>query len=547
MAGEPRTDAARLWPVGLALLLPLAGLALLIARPELDLHWEHHPSHFWIVLIAAAVNVVLAYVTNIAAGRYRDARLTLISLAFLASAGFLGLHALATPAVLLPEANIGFAIATPVGLIIASVFAAASATPLAGPRAMDVLRVRSALLWGLIAFMVLWAVGSIAQLPPLDGPPPPREGVGILDTLSIVAVGLFAFAAVQLTRQFRYSGGPILLPMAAAVALLAEALIAMLVSRNWQFSWWAWHLLLLAAFAIIALAARREYQRRGSLAGAFGGLYLEATLARVERWYASAVASVAAAESSGGSTDRVLAELRREGATEEELALLAQTAREVGRLDAIFRPYLPSVVTERISRRGLAARPAPGEERVITVMFADLSGFTPYSERHEPREVVEMLNAQWAEVVPVIDRAGGTIEHFAGDGILTLFNVSGDQPDHAARAVDVAREILDVTRRLAVTHPEWPVFRLGINTGTAVVGVVGTDARRSFAAIGDPVNTGSRLMTVATAGEIIVGATTWAILADPTAGEPLGPVRVKGKREPVEAWRLRVPQGPGTS
>ena len=210
------TDASRLWPVGLVLLLPLVGLVLLIARPEFDLHWEHHPSHFWIVLIAAAVNVVLAYVTNIAAGRYRDARLTLISLAFLASAGFLGLHALATPAVLLPEANIGFTIATPVGLIIASVFAAASATPLAGPRAMDVLRVRTALLWGLIGFMALWAVGSIAQLPPLDGPPPPREGVGILDTLSIVAVGLYVFAAVQLARQFRYRGEPILLPMAAA-------------------------------------------------------------------------------------------------------------------------------------------------------------------------------------------------------------------------------------------------------------------------------------------------------------------------------------------
>ena len=205
---------------------------------------------------------------------------------------------------LLPEANIGFAIATPVGLIIASVFAAASATPLAGPRAMDVLRARTVLLWGLIGFMALWAVVSIAQLPPLDGPPPPREGAGILDILSIVAVGLYAFAAVQLARQFRYRGGPILLAMAAAVVLLAEALIAMIVSRNWQFSWWEWHLLLLAAFAIIALAARREYQRRGSLAGAFGGLYLEATLARVERWYASAVASVAAAESSGGSTDR---------------------------------------------------------------------------------------------------------------------------------------------------------------------------------------------------------------------------------------------------
>src|SRR4029450_3153413 len=90
--------------------------------------------------IDPSINVVLANVRNVPPGRYRAARLTLISLAFLSSAGFLGLHALATPRVLLDSPNIGFAIATPVGLIIAWVFAAASATPLAGPRARDVRR-----------------------------------------------------------------------------------------------------------------------------------------------------------------------------------------------------------------------------------------------------------------------------------------------------------------------------------------------------------------------------------------------------------------------
>ena len=544
-----RPDAARLWPIGIVLALPIVGLATLIAQPELDMAWEHHPSHFWIVLVAAAVNVVLAYVTNIAAGRYHDARLTLISLAFLSSAGFLGLHALATPGVLLDSPNIGFAIATPVGLIIASGFAALSATPLAGPRATDVLRVRTALLGGLIALMVAWAMLSIAQVPPLDGPPPPREGAGILDVLSVIAVVLYAFAALRLTQYFRYRGGTILLAMAAAVVLLAEALIAILVSRNWHVSWWEWHLLLLAAFLTIALAARSEYRRRGSLAGAFGGLYLEATLASVERWYASAVASVAAAQASGGATDHVLAELRREGATDEELTLLSQTAREVGRLDASFRPFLPSVVTERIRRRGTSSpgtttgdeRAVTGDERVITAMFADLAGFTPFSERHEPREVVEMLNAYWAAVVPIVDRAGGTIEHFAGDGVLTLFNAAGNQPDHAQRAVRAAREILTVTRDIAAAHPGWPIFRIGINTGAAVVGVIGTAARRSFAAIGDPVNTGARLQTAAEPGDAVVGRATWEALGDPTAGVPLGAIRVKGKRDPVEAWRLTVP------
>ena len=102
---DRRTGLAGAW-AGI-LLLPLAGLALLLAQPQVDLQWEHHPSHFWLVLLTAAVNMVLAYVTNVAAGRHRDARLVLVSLAFLASAGFLGLHALATPGVLLDSRTPG--------------------------------------------------------------------------------------------------------------------------------------------------------------------------------------------------------------------------------------------------------------------------------------------------------------------------------------------------------------------------------------------------------------------------------------------------------
>jgi class 3 adenylate cyclase len=401
------------------------------------------------------------------------------------------------------------------------------------------------LLGGLLALMGAWAVFSIAGLPPLDGPPPSSEGGGLLNVLSLVAVALFAFAAIQLLRYYRYRRETLLLALAAALILLAEALIAIVFSRNWHLSWWEWHLLLLAAFLTIALAARNEYQRRGSLTGAFGGLYLEATLARVERWYASAVASVAASEAAGLETDDVLAELRREGATDEELALLSQTAREVNRLDASFRPYLPDVVSDRI--RGQAPSPAPpiGDERIVTAMFADLAGFTPFSERHAPHEVVAMLNAQWAVVVPTVEAAGGTIEHFAGDGVLILFNAAGDQPDHARRAARAATEILAVSGTTAAAHPGWPIFRIGINTGPALVGVVGTAERLSFAAIGDPVNTAARLQTAAEPGQVVVGRATWDALDDPAAGEPLGGIRLKGKRDPVEAWRLRLPTTPG--
>ena len=85
----------------LLLAIPLAGLVLLLVEPETDVHWEHHPAHFWLVLLTALVSVVLGYLAGEAARRLGDARLFLVSLAFVTSAGFLGLHALATPGVLL--------------------------------------------------------------------------------------------------------------------------------------------------------------------------------------------------------------------------------------------------------------------------------------------------------------------------------------------------------------------------------------------------------------------------------------------------------------
>jgi adenylate cyclase len=122
------TRGVALWTALLA--LPLLGLWLLLADPRLDVSWEHHPAHFWLVLTAALTNVALAVVTSDAARLRADARLFLVSLTFLASAGFLGLHALATPGVLLESPNKGFVIATPIGLLLGASFAAASSLEL---------------------------------------------------------------------------------------------------------------------------------------------------------------------------------------------------------------------------------------------------------------------------------------------------------------------------------------------------------------------------------------------------------------------------------
>jgi class 3 adenylate cyclase len=523
----------------LLLALPVIGLLLLFVRPELDLHWEHHPSHFWLVLVTAAGNVVLAYVTNVVATRQRDARLVLVSLAFLASAGFLGLHALATPGVLLDSPNAGFVLATPIGLFIASFFAAASVTTLGGPRAVIVLRMRPVLLGFIVGLLLTWAFVSLASLPPLNGPLPATEAAGPLALLAIAGGGLFAFAAFRSFRFYLERGGVLVLAVAVAMVLLGEAMLAIAISRNWQLSWWSWHVLMLVSFLAIALGTRAEYRRSGSLTGAFGGLYLEATLARIDRWHARAIAAVAAAGDRPEATDRVLDDLRRDGASGDEVALVAEAAGEVKRLDALFRPYLPSHLASGLREEPSVGR-LGGVEREVSVMFADLAGFTTFSETRSPSDVIAMLNRCWADIVPLIDASGGVVEHFAGDGVMASFNTTGEMTDHAHRAAATALAIVGAGRSLAAEHPGWPLFRAGVNTGTAVVGTVGSTERRSFAVSGDTTNTAARVLALGEPGQVVVAQSTWSALGKDRDGIPLGPTRVKGRRRLVEAWVLRA-------
>ena len=159
----------------------------------------------------------------------------------------------------------------------------------------------------------------------------------------------------------------------------------------------------------------------------------------------------------------------------------------------------------------------------MSVVFADLAGFTTFSETRPPTEVLAMLNAFWGVVVPGIDRAGGVIEHFAGDGVMAIFNAGGDQPDHARRARAGAGPSWTPRDPWLPSQPGWPIFRVGVNTGPAVVGDVGAAERRSFAVIGDTINTAARLMTAAEPGQIVVGRATWEALGPGRVGAELGP------------------------
>ena len=384
-----------------------------------------------------------------------------------------------------------------------------------------------------------WGAASILGVPAFMAEEAPAEVAPPLRLGALLAVALYAFAAWHFLRLLARRGRPLLLAIVVALVLLAEAMVTVVFSRDWHLSWWEWHLLMAIAFGAVAFAARIEYRREGSLTGAFGGLYLSG--------HPRAAASMACRSplrprfgaGRGPIDGRILDRLRIDGATTEELALLERAGAELRRVDELFRPYVPQQFVDRARADPGQARLGSGEEREVTVLFADLSGFTSYSERHAPTEVVELLNAVWTAAVPVVAAEDGLIENFTGDGLLVIFNAVGDQPDHAQRAARVALGLRDAIEALGTQRPEeMPRFHIGINTGPAFVGSVGAAGRRSFGAIGDTTNLGSRLLGAAGPGEIVVGEATWARLGGIVGGVPLEPLRLKGKREPVRAWRL---------
>jgi adenylate cyclase len=521
--------------VGL-LLIPLLGLALLLAVPALDIVWEHHPSHFWLVLGVAGVNVVLAVLTSEAATQRDDARLFLVSLALLASAGFLALHALATPGVLLAGPNQGFAIATPIGLLIASGFAAASALVSDRRGALS----RSAMRWmrgGLVLAIAAWAVASMTEVRVLSRPPD-VEAPAELRLIAPLAIVPYLFAAFRYFGLYRRRGRMLPLAIAVAFVLLAEAMAAVAFGRSWHLTWWEWHVLMAVAFGAILVAARLEFRRTRSLTGAFGGLYLEGTLERVDRRHSEALEDLVVAIRADEPLVPVLESLRAEGFTAEEVTLLERSARELSRVDTLLRSYVGPRLADRLQHEPALAR-LGGRETDVSVLFADLAGFTSFSQGRPPDEVIAMLNAYWEAVVPVVaGREAGHIERFAGDAIMVVFNALDDQADHPARAARAALAMRDAAEGISRARADWPRFRIGLNTGPAVIGNVGAGDHRSFSAIGDTTNVAARVQAAARPGHVLMSAATRDRIGGVASTEPLGPIALKGKDEPVEVYEL---------
>jgi adenylate cyclase len=177
--------------------------------------------------------------------------------------------------------------------------------------------------------------------------------------------------------------------------------------------------------------------------------------------------------------------------------------------------------------------------REISVLFADLQGFTTFSETHEPDEVARMLNEYFAVAVPaVVSPYRGDVDRIIGDALMVTFNKRGDQPDHAQRAAGAGLALQEATLRVAAQHPEWPKFRVGINSGHVSVSLLGADkGGRTHTIIGDAVNVASRIEGSAPTGGVAIGPETKAQLPDAVT-TPLGELHLKGRQEPLEVHLL---------
>jgi adenylate cyclase len=262
----------------LAAALPLIGLGSLLLRSQLDPHLENYRLHFVLFGLAGTLAFVLGYGAGEAARRRGDARVLLLSLAFMATGGFMGLHALGTPGVLFSADHAGFKVAIPIGLSVSAAFAAASAFVDVRPSfAPLVIRHQTILRAGILLSMGAWFVFTVANVPPLDGVHSEAARGHLLTGLAILGTIVYATSAVRYWTIFR--ARPNLLPAAviACFVLLSEALIGVALTgeRKWHASWWEWHGLIVTAFLIIGFAAHREWREER-----FGDLYLSSTRER---------------------------------------------------------------------------------------------------------------------------------------------------------------------------------------------------------------------------------------------------------------------------
>jgi adenylate cyclase len=221
--------------------------------------------------------------------------------------------------------------------------------------------------------------------------------------------------------------------------------------------------------------------------------------------------------------------------------LLETIERQRGQLARFLSPQVAELVSSAEGEALLA-----GHRREITAMFCDLRNFTTFSETAEPEEVLGFLRRYHATVGALVVEHEGTLEHFAGDGIMVFFNDPALQDDHAARAARMAVAIRD---RFVEIADDWRrrghVLQVGIGiaTGYATMGRIGFEGRYDYGGVGNAIILASRLSSEATAGEILIAKRTYAAIDGSIRAEAVGERKLKGFSRPMAVYSVEPLDG----
>jgi class 3 adenylate cyclase len=228
------------------------------------------------------------------------------------------------------------------------------------------------------------------------------------------------------------------------------------------------------------------------------------------------------------------------------VTLVVDDVTEKRRLEAtrrLFERMVSPAVIEQLDRERVQLG---GRLEEITTLFADLQGFTALGEKIDPETLVSVVNRYLAAAAEAILEQEGTIDKFLGDAVMAWFNAPVAQPDHRLRAARAALAVRAASQALWREMPEAfrLRFRVGVHTGQAVLGLIGTESRVEYTAIGDSVNTAKRLQENAASGQILLSREAIEPIADQVVADKSEPVHAQGKREAVEVWELRGLRNP---
>ena len=213
--------------------------------------------------------------------------------------------------------------------------------------------------------------------------------------------------------------------------------------------------------------------------------------------------------------------------------------REKQQLRSLFEHYVSPQVVERLIASPHLAAPG-GVRQMMTVLFADLRGYSGFVEQTQPEALMQVLNRYLGAAVTAVWEQDGTLDKFMGDAVMAIFNAPLPQPDHALRAVRAAVAIQSAVARVHHQLPEQLHLRfgIGIGSGEAVVGNVGTAQLMNYTALGDCVNVARRLQEMAQGNQILLDSNTYDLVREHVRVNPIGLIGLKGRAQPEAAFEL---------